>query len=122
MRTVKGEALHLLLLVSDLSNKAKLLGQFIIGDNTFINVGIVGGVTTGVASLMMAYYIFNVNFPKQIYNTMSILDEVIMGGSSVNRKMQSLKAKEFLPILKKEMSRVKQSTSKPQLYEIEDSS
>ena len=99
MKSKEGTGLHLLLLVKEKAapdDAEELTGQYIIGDGAIIDVGVQGGVIAGILSLMMAYYCFDINYPKPMFNCMAILQETVFKEAVVNKKAMSTKAKLFL--------------------------
>ena len=51
-------------------------GSYLCGDTISINNGIEGGIVAGIFKLFAAYYIFDINYPKQFSNTMGFLQYV----------------------------------------------
>ena len=105
MKSKEGTGLHLLILIKEKNSpedKEELAGQFIIGDATNINVGIQGGLV-GILSLMMAYYCFDINYPKPLFNCLAIIQEIVFNDPVANKKQMSNNAKLFLCKLSRKM-------------------
>ena len=106
MKTKEGTGLHLLILIKEKTlpeDKEQLVGQYIIRDASTIDVGIQGGVLVGILSLMMAYYCFDVNYPKPLFNCLGIIQEIVFKDPVVNKKQMSNNAKLFLCRLSRKM-------------------
>ena len=109
MKSQEGTGLHLLILVKDKAapeDEEQLNGQYIIGDGIVIDVGVPGGVLVGVLTLMMAYYCFDVNYPRPLFNCLAIVQEAVFKEAVLNKKSMSTKAKLFLNKINRKMSEV----------------
>jgi hypothetical protein len=75
LQTTEGTPLHISVFLTE---QGELSGVYLVGDSISSSVDVRGGVITAVTKLMAAYYIFNVDYPRQYAMLMGILQIHVM--------------------------------------------
>ena len=75
LQTKTGEPLHVVIMTDC---NGGLESQHIVGDGCRISVGVEGGVLAAVAHLLVAYYVFDIDYPKPYAMALGILQQLCL--------------------------------------------
>jgi len=99
--TKSGEPLHIVVFAS---TDGELESQFIVGDGVRISVPVMGGSLSAVLKLLVAYYVFDVDYPKPYAMILGILQQLCLEERYTGKFSQ--KARLFMKKLKKNFDEV----------------
>lgn len=74
MKTKPEEPLHILAF----THTNDLIGLFLVGDEVISTVDLKGGIMTAMLKLLAAYYIFDLEYPRQFSMVMAVLQTFVM--------------------------------------------